>query len=138
MHHRRRNNNNNNKQQQQHHLLLQENSSSISSIMQTHAEENDVEAAAAATKAGGGTNIMMPSTSATTTTSCFTYTHAGLYVLSGCSQPLIMTLLKQAGIADASCQSYMVSAVNVAVWSVTSGEETLKCMSMQQKFIVVV
>jgi hypothetical protein len=39
---------------------------------------------------------------------CITYTNAGFYVLSGCSQPLIMTLLKEAGIADPSCQSYMV------------------------------
>ena len=43
----------------------------------------------------------------TTPTSCVTYTNAGFYVLSGCSQPLIMTLMKSAGIADPGCQSYM-------------------------------
>lgn len=37
-----------------------------------------------------------------------TMTNAGFYVLSGCSQPLIMTICKQAGLADPSCQLYMV------------------------------
>lgn len=35
-------------------------------------------------------------------------THATLYVLSGCTQPLLMTLLKDAGIADPTCQLYML------------------------------
>eukprot|EP00539_Tryblionella_compressa_P014084 CAMPEP_0178828860 /NCGR_PEP_ID=MMETSP0746-20121128/8060_1 /TAXON_ID=913974 /ORGANISM="Nitzschia punctata, Strain CCMP561" /LENGTH=222 /DNA_ID=CAMNT_0020490879 /DNA_START=1 /DNA_END=666 /DNA_ORIENTATION=+ len=39
---------------------------------------------------------------------CITWTNASLYVLSGCSQPLIMALLKEAGVADASCQAYML------------------------------
>ena len=38
----------------------------------------------------------------------FTTANAGFYVLSGCSQPLIMTLCKNAGIADPRCQLYMV------------------------------
>jgi drug/metabolite transporter (DMT)-like permease len=33
--------------------------------------------------------------------------NAALYVLSGCSQPLIMTLCKNAGLADPGCQLYM-------------------------------
>ena len=33
--------------------------------------------------------------------------NAVLYVLSGCSQPLLMTLLKEAGVADPACQLYM-------------------------------
>lgn len=33
--------------------------------------------------------------------------NAGLYILSGCSQPLLMTLLKDAGVADPTCQLYM-------------------------------
>eukprot|EP00545_Synedropsis_sp_CCMP1620_P013836 CAMPEP_0119011246 /NCGR_PEP_ID=MMETSP1176-20130426/5552_1 /TAXON_ID=265551 /ORGANISM="Synedropsis recta cf, Strain CCMP1620" /LENGTH=335 /DNA_ID=CAMNT_0006964043 /DNA_START=166 /DNA_END=1173 /DNA_ORIENTATION=- len=36
-----------------------------------------------------------------------TMSRAGLYVLSGCSQPLILTLLKDAGLADPTCQLYM-------------------------------
>jgi hypothetical protein len=39
---------------------------------------------------------------------CVTWTNVSLYVLSGCSQPLIMTLLKEAGVADSSCQLYML------------------------------
>jgi drug/metabolite transporter (DMT)-like permease len=34
--------------------------------------------------------------------------NAVLYVLSGCSQPLIMTLCKEAGLADPKCQLYML------------------------------
>mmetsp|Transcript_30513 Transcript_30513/g.60385 ORF Transcript_30513/g.60385 Transcript_30513/m.60385 type:complete len:382 (+) Transcript_30513:334-1479(+) len=34
--------------------------------------------------------------------------NAGLFVLSGCSQPLLMTLIKNAGFADPSAQLYMV------------------------------
>jgi drug/metabolite transporter (DMT)-like permease len=37
-----------------------------------------------------------------------TTTYAGFYVLSGCSQPLIMTLCKAAGLADSSTQLYMM------------------------------
>ena len=37
-----------------------------------------------------------------------TFSSAGLYVLSGCSQPLIVTLLKEAGLADPTCQIYML------------------------------
>jgi drug/metabolite transporter (DMT)-like permease len=37
-----------------------------------------------------------------------TYANAFCYVLSGCSQPLLMTLCKGAGLADPSCQLYMV------------------------------
>ena len=37
-----------------------------------------------------------------------TMTYAGFYVLSGCSQPLIMTLFKEAGMADPTCQLYML------------------------------
>jgi drug/metabolite transporter (DMT)-like permease len=37
-----------------------------------------------------------------------TFANAALYVLSGCSQPLIMTLCKQAGLADPECQLYML------------------------------
>jgi drug/metabolite transporter (DMT)-like permease len=37
-----------------------------------------------------------------------TITIAGFYVLSGCCQPLLMTLLKDSGLADSSCQLYMV------------------------------
>lgn len=33
--------------------------------------------------------------------------NAVLYVLSGCTQPLLMTLLKDAGVADPTCQLYM-------------------------------
>lgn len=33
---------------------------------------------------------------------------AVFYVLSGCSQPLIVTLLKEAGLADSKCQLYML------------------------------
>lgn len=33
--------------------------------------------------------------------------NAAFYVLSGCSQPLLMTSLKDAGIADPTCQLYM-------------------------------
>mmetsp|Transcript_35654 Transcript_35654/g.86313 ORF Transcript_35654/g.86313 Transcript_35654/m.86313 type:complete len:361 (+) Transcript_35654:90-1172(+) len=33
--------------------------------------------------------------------------NAAFYVLSGCSQPLLMTSLKDAGVADPSCQLYM-------------------------------
>merc|ERR1740139_229476 len=36
-----------------------------------------------------------------------TISSAGLYVLSGTCQPLIMTLLKDAGLADPTCQLYM-------------------------------
>ena len=39
---------------------------------------------------------------------CVTWTNASLYILSGCSQPLIMSLLKEAGVADSSCQLYML------------------------------
>ncbi|CAB9521565.1 Transporter permease protein [Seminavis robusta] len=31
-----------------------------------------------------------------------------LYVLSGCSQPILMTVLRQAGLADSNCQVYML------------------------------
>jgi hypothetical protein len=34
--------------------------------------------------------------------------NVSFYVLSGCSQPLLMTLLKDAGVADPTCQLYMV------------------------------
>ena len=37
-----------------------------------------------------------------------TFSSAALYVLSGCSQPLIVTLLKEAGLADSKCQFYML------------------------------
>jgi drug/metabolite transporter (DMT)-like permease len=43
-----------------------------------------------------------------TSSFCITWSNASLYILSGCSQPLIMTLMKGAGIADASCQAYML------------------------------
>jgi hypothetical protein len=43
-----------------------------------------------------------------TTVGCILYSNAGFYVLSGSSQPLIVALLKQAGIADPSCQLYML------------------------------
>lgn len=35
-------------------------------------------------------------------------TVAGIYVLSGCTQPLLMSLLKAAGIADQKSQLYML------------------------------
>ena len=34
--------------------------------------------------------------------------NAALYVLSGCSQPLIMTMCRDAGLADHRCQLYML------------------------------
>lgn len=37
-----------------------------------------------------------------------TSTNAVFYVLSGCSQPLLMTLCKEAGLADPKCQLYML------------------------------
>ena len=37
-----------------------------------------------------------------------TFVNAALYVISGCAQPLIMTLCKQAGLADPECQLYML------------------------------
>ncbi len=37
-----------------------------------------------------------------------TFASAAFYVLSGCSQPLIVTLLKEAGLADSKCQFYML------------------------------
>mmetsp|Transcript_3721 Transcript_3721/g.4187 ORF Transcript_3721/g.4187 Transcript_3721/m.4187 type:complete len:108 (+) Transcript_3721:114-437(+) len=37
-----------------------------------------------------------------------TYSNALAYVASGCSQPLLMTLLKEAKIADSSCQLHML------------------------------
>ena len=37
-----------------------------------------------------------------------TTTNAAFYVLSGCGQPLLMTLLKGAGLADPNCQLYML------------------------------
>ena len=37
-----------------------------------------------------------------------TWGNAAFYVLSGCSQPLIMALCKNAGLADPSCQLYML------------------------------
>mmetsp|Transcript_18382 Transcript_18382/g.42195 ORF Transcript_18382/g.42195 Transcript_18382/m.42195 type:complete len:392 (-) Transcript_18382:471-1646(-) len=37
-----------------------------------------------------------------------TFSNAGLYVLSGCCQPLIVTLIKAAGLADHNCQLYML------------------------------
>ena len=37
-----------------------------------------------------------------------TLSNAGFYILSGCSQPLLVTLLKEAGLADSSCQIYML------------------------------
>lgn len=36
-----------------------------------------------------------------------TWANAAFYVLSGCSQPLILALCKNAGLADSSCQIYM-------------------------------
>jgi hypothetical protein len=47
-------------------------------------------------------------TKVTTSYGCGLYSNAGLYVLSGSSQPLLVALLKQAGIADPSCQLYML------------------------------
>jgi hypothetical protein len=44
----------------------------------------------------------------TTPTSIRTYSSALAYIASGCSQPLLMTLLKEAKIADPSCQLYML------------------------------
>ncbi|KAG7357993.1 EamA-like transporter family protein [Nitzschia inconspicua] len=61
----------------------------------------------ATTTAATNVLLVLPSRQPFSTV-CITYTNAAFYVLSGCSQPLIMTLLKQAGIADASCQSYML------------------------------
>jgi drug/metabolite transporter (DMT)-like permease len=43
----------------------------------------------------------------TTTVAAVTWGNAAFYVLSGCSQPLIMTLCKNAGLADPGCQLYM-------------------------------
>ena len=37
-----------------------------------------------------------------------TMTNVSFYVLSGCCQPLLMTLLKDSGVADPSCQLYML------------------------------
>mmetsp|Transcript_14558 Transcript_14558/g.40445 ORF Transcript_14558/g.40445 Transcript_14558/m.40445 type:complete len:392 (-) Transcript_14558:501-1676(-) len=37
-----------------------------------------------------------------------TFSNAGLYILSGCCQPLIVTLIKAAGLANPRCQLYMV------------------------------
>ena len=37
-----------------------------------------------------------------------TSTYAALYVLSGCSQPMLMTLCKNAGLADSTTQIYMM------------------------------
>jgi hypothetical protein len=44
----------------------------------------------------------------TSSISIGTYSSALAYVASGCSQPLLMTLLKEAKIADPSCQLYML------------------------------
>lgn len=44
----------------------------------------------------------------TTTNGCVLYSNAGFYILSGSSQPLLVAVLKQAGIADPSCQLYML------------------------------
>lgn len=41
-------------------------------------------------------------------TSLRTFSGAGFYVLSGCSQPLLVTLLKEAGLADPKCQINML------------------------------
>ena len=37
-----------------------------------------------------------------------TWWSAAFYVLSGCCQPLLVTLLKEAGLADSKCQIYML------------------------------
>jgi len=37
-----------------------------------------------------------------------TWWNAAFYVLSGCCQPLLVTLLKEAGLADSKCQIYML------------------------------
>lgn len=39
---------------------------------------------------------------------CTTLSNAVGYVLSGCSQPLLTTLIHEAGLADPSCQTYML------------------------------
>jgi len=41
-------------------------------------------------------------------TSFRTYSSAVYYVLSGCSQPLLVTLLKEAGLANSKCQFFML------------------------------
>lgn len=41
-------------------------------------------------------------------TSSRTLTNAGLFVLSGCFQPLLVALLKEAGLANPKCQFYML------------------------------
>jgi hypothetical protein len=51
-------------------------------------------------KSGGGTNVSEHEPAV--------MMNVSFYVLSGCSQPLLMTLLKDAGVADPTCQLYMV------------------------------
>jgi drug/metabolite transporter (DMT)-like permease len=66
---------------------------------------------------GNARNVNAPPTSVTVT-----MINAGLYVLSGCSQPLLMTICKNAGLADSSSQLYMLfyylgpASVVVTLW----------------------
>lgn len=43
-----------------------------------------------------------------TPSSFITTANVSVYVISGCTQPLLMTLLKNAGVANSSCQLYML------------------------------
>ena len=56
-----------------------------------------------------GEMVKIPEHYAFTPSMALTITLASLYVLSGISQPMIMALAKNAGIADPSCQLYMVA-----------------------------
>ena len=68
----------------------------------------------ATVQAGEGTPLVLSSTATTTNTiqqqqhNPATAIPASLYVLSGVTQPLLMTLCQDAGLADPQCQLYML------------------------------
>lgn len=107
MHQRRRRHNANESLASQHRPLPEQHAMSSSSTPQYHDLEVDYASTTSTSSLEEGSADKTTRT-LQVSSCCITYTNAGFYVLSGCSQPLIMTLLKQAGIADPSCQAYML------------------------------